>query len=133
VRTQTDIRHPKKRAFLAAYRQSGNIRASCEAADVARSQFYVWCECDDRFAVATRVAKEEFGDLLEAKLSQLAMRQDNVTALIVALKMAGRFVERTRQEVSGPEGGPIELTRKDPRVSLEAKLAKIRAHLDGQA
>lgn len=102
------ISHPLKRAFLAAYRQSGNIRASTEAAGVDRRTYYDWCEHDLIFAAAAGQAKEEFGDLLEAKLSQMAIKADNVTALIVALKMAGRFVERTRSEVSGPGGAPIQ-------------------------
>ena len=101
------IQHPRKRAFLAAYRQTGNIRASTEAAGVGRTTYYSWCEKDLVFAAAARLAREEFGDLLEAKLANLALVNDNVTALIVNLKMLGRFVEHTRSEVSGPDGGPV--------------------------
>lgn len=64
---------------------------------------------DPVFAVAAQHAKEEFGDLLEAKLAQLSLKQDNVTALIVGLKMAGRFVDRVQSEVSGPNGGSISV------------------------
>ncbi len=103
------IRHPQKRAFLAAYRQSGNIRASTEAAKITRQTYYNWCEKDLVFAAAAQTAKEEYGDLLEAKLAQMALRQDNVTALIVGLKMIGRFVDKTRTEVSGPNGNAIEI------------------------
>jgi hypothetical protein len=106
------MRHPQKRAFLAAYRQTGNIRASTEAAGVQRTTFYQWTENDLVFAAAARQAKEEFGDLLEAKLSQMAMRQDNVTALIVALKMAGRFVERVDQRTE--HSGAVGVSRLSP-------------------
>jgi hypothetical protein len=97
--TLPKISHPLKRAFLAAYRQTGNIRASTEAAKVDRRTYYDWCENDLVFAAAAQVAKEEYGDILEAKLSQMAVKHDNVTALIVALKMAGRFRERTEQTI----------------------------------
>src|SRR5262245_57445640 len=108
-------------------RQSGNIRASCEAAGISRPLYYVWIEKDLVFAAAVRVAKEEFADLLEAKLAQMAMRQDNVTAVIVGLKMAGRFVERTRSEVSGPEGQPIQLDVADTRSALASRIASLVA------
>lgn len=89
-----------------------------------RTTFYKWTESDLVFAAAARQAKEEFGDLLEAKLSQMAMRESNVTALIVALKMQGRFVERTRSEVSGPDNSPIQF-----EVSTAERLASRIAQL----
>lgn len=132
--TVDKIRHPKKRAFLAAYRQSGNIRASTEAAGIDRTLYYVWCEKDLVFAAAARQAKEEFGDLLEAKLAQMAMKQDNVTAIIVALKMAGRFVDRVKSEVSGPDGNPVQF---DVQTSdrLASRIASLAARVreDGVA
>ena len=117
------FRHPQKRAFLAAYRQSGNIRASTEAAGVDRTTFYKWTESDLVFAAAARQAKEEFGDLLEAKLSQMAMRQDNVTALIVALKMAGRFNDRVDQRIE--HSGAVGVSR----LSAEQRAAVAQAIL----
>jgi hypothetical protein len=122
------IRHPAKRAFLAAYRQTGNIRRSTEAARVDRTTYYVWCERDAEFAAAARIAKEEYGDLLEAKLGELAIDFSNATALIVALKMAGRFVEKTQTEVSGPHGGPIQIdaAERERRLAALAELSRIR-------
>lgn len=122
------IGHPKKRAFLAAFRQSGNIRASTEAAGIRRQTYYEWCEHDLVFAAAAHQAKEEYGDILEAKLSQMAVSQSNVTALIVALKMAGRFVERTRSEVTGADGGPISIDA-EPRERLAGRIASLAARV----
>lgn len=102
------MQHPKKRAFLAAYANSGNIRISAMAAGVHRLTYYQWCEHDERFKVACEQAKAEYGDLLEDELKQQIFAQHNTTALIVALKMAGRFVDTQRQEHSGPGGGPQE-------------------------
>src|SRR5688500_11364022 len=89
------IGHPKKRAFLAAYARVGTIRAGCEKAGIARQTYYDWTEHDEQFVMAANLAKQEYADRLEEKLSELSMDKDNVTALIVALKIAGRFVERS--------------------------------------
>lgn len=102
------IAHPKKRAFLAAYANSGNIRMSCEKAGIVRRTYYDWTEHDEAFGAACHQAKAEYGDLLEDELKQQIFVQHNTTALIVALKMAGRFVDTQRQEHSGPGGGPQE-------------------------
>jgi len=92
------IGHPKKHAFLAAYADSGNIRASCKAAGVVRQTYYDWQEQDDHFSTACGLAKAEYGDALEAELTRQVMSDHNTTALIVALKMAGRFVDTPRNE-----------------------------------
>ena len=91
--TPGKIQHPKKRAFLAAYANSANIRAACKAANINRSTYYDWMERDEAFALAAEQAKQDYGDLLEAELTSQAVQQHNTTALIVALKMAGRFVD----------------------------------------
>lgn len=120
------IRHPKKRAFLAAYRNTGNIRVATEAAGVNRCTFYEWAEHDEIFALAAEQAKAEFGDLLERKLSEMAFEADNVTALIVALKMAGRFVDKTRNELTGADGRPIQIEHGElSEEELDDRLAAI--------
>ena len=115
-----------------AYRQSGNIRISSEAAKVDRRTYYFWMERDLVFAAAAQIAKEEYGDLLEAKLANIAFHQDNVTALIVSLKMIGRFVERTRSEVSGPEGKPIQIDV-DSRERLASRITELAARTGASA
>jgi hypothetical protein len=97
--------HPQKRAFLTALSRKGTIRAACQAAGVGRRTYYHWTENDDEFVAAVGIAKAEFGDRLEEKCSRLGLDDKNVTALIVSLKMAGRYVEK--HEYSGPGGGPI--------------------------
>lgn len=99
------IQHPKKRAFLAAYKQLGTIRAACEAAKINRGTYYQWAEHDETFAFAANQAKEEYGDRLEEKLGDIAM-DGNVTALIVKLKIAGRYTEKQVVEQRTPTGPP---------------------------
>jgi hypothetical protein len=59
------ITHPKKRAFLAAYAESGNISAACRAIGIERHLYYHWCEHDDVFVAAAGQAYVEAGDKLE--------------------------------------------------------------------
>src|SRR5512138_1342945 len=96
------IGQPEKRRFLIAYARKGTIRAAADAAGISRQTYYNWSEQDGEFATAAGIAKAEYADRLEEKLSRLAVDKSNVTALIVALKIAGRYTEKA--EVSGPGG-----------------------------
>lgn len=61
------IDHPKKRAFLSAYRESCNVRLASELAEVSRSSVYRWRDEDPEFADAFELAKADAGDLLKAE------------------------------------------------------------------
>ena len=61
------ISHRKQRAFLAAFRETGNVRLSCEAAGVARSSHYRWLDGDLLYRDAFDEATEDAVDLLEAE------------------------------------------------------------------
>jgi hypothetical protein len=39
-----EIEHPKQRAFLTAFRETGNVRLTCETAGIALSSHYHWLE-----------------------------------------------------------------------------------------
>jgi hypothetical protein len=55
-----------KKAFLDAYRDTGNIRLACAASGVARSTVYKWQEHDAEFSAAFGVAQVEAVEALEA-------------------------------------------------------------------
>ena len=56
---------PKQRAFLAAFRETGNVRVACEVAKVGRSSHYRWLEMHPAYREAFDLAKECAGDMLE--------------------------------------------------------------------
>jgi hypothetical protein len=105
---------PQQRAFLAAFRKTGNVRLACEAAKVGRSSHYRWLKQDAAYREAFAVAKEEVADLLEAEAFRRAvhgwdepvgwykgkaggvMRRYSDTLLIVLLKALrpNRYKER---------------------------------------
>lgn len=121
------ITHPKKRAFLAAYAQTGNVTAAAEAAGIARRTHYDWLESDPVYAEAFAEAQEKAIDLLELEARRRALegvdepvfykgvevgavRKYSDTLLIFLLKgyRPERYKERVAAEHSGPDGGPIE-------------------------
>jgi hypothetical protein len=53
--------------FLAAFSNSGNVRAACLAADVSRETFYFHIREDTEFAEAVQNARMEAVDLLRAE------------------------------------------------------------------
>jgi hypothetical protein len=57
--------HPKKRAFLAAYAETGNITRAAEMAEMSRPRHYEWLAADADYAQDFAAAEEQAGDRLE--------------------------------------------------------------------
>lgn len=110
---------PKKRAFLAAYAQVGNVTQAAELADVARSSHYEWMK-DPAYAEAFKAAEEQAGDRLEQEARRRAVqgvekpvyqggkqvgvvREYSDTLLIFLLKGARpeKYKDRVHQEHTG--------------------------------
>lgn len=62
----------KKKAFLAAFRETGNVRLACLAAEVGRSTIYRWLE-EPEYREAFDLAKEDAADILEAEAKRRAV------------------------------------------------------------
>jgi hypothetical protein len=78
-------RHPKKKAFLAAFAQQGNVKGACEAAGIARCTHYAWLESDPDYKRAFNDAKEDAADALEAEARRRAFAGSDLL-LIFLLK-----------------------------------------------
>ncbi len=63
----------RQRAFLAAFRETGNVRLACKAANVGRSSHYRWFEKDPEYRTAFDQAKEDATDVLEAEAFRRAV------------------------------------------------------------
>ena len=63
----------KRAAFLAAYRENGNIRLACEAAQIGRSSHYRWMERDPDYVQEFERAKADAVDVLEAEARRRAV------------------------------------------------------------
>ena len=63
----------KKKAFLAAFREVGNVLLACKAAEVGRSTHYGWLRADPTYEEAFELAKEDAADILEAEAKRRAV------------------------------------------------------------
>ena len=102
-------RYPWAPTFLAALRNSGNVRAACELVKVPRSLVYAAKLRSPEFQAAWDEAVDEAVELLEAVALKRAMAGSDL--LLIFLLKAHKpemYRETVRQEVSGVGGGPID-------------------------
>jgi hypothetical protein len=97
-------------AFLVALRNSGNVRAACQAAGISRPQAYGARERVPAFATAWDVALEDACDLLEAMARKRALEASD--GLLMFLLRAHRpqvYRDTYRHELTDGAGGPLHL------------------------
>ncbi len=63
----------KQRAFLAAFRETGNVRLACEIANVGRSSHYRWLEEHPAYRETFDLAKLQAADILEQEAYRRAV------------------------------------------------------------
>ena len=117
----------KKRALVALRASRCNVTKACEAADIARPTFYMWCEKDEDFKAAVEQIKDERVDFFEQQLIRLMEGAEyesldvngeirtlrdkpNPTAVIFGLKTLGKsrgYVEKTEIEMNV---APVQVT-----------------------
>jgi len=97
--------------FLDKLRNSGNIRLSCRAASVPRSTVYYWRRKFKTFEAEWDEALEDACDILEAEAWRRAVEEQSDRLLMFLLKAhrPDKFKDRWAGEVTGADGGPIEL------------------------
>ncbi len=130
-----EIRHPKKRAFLQAFVLTASKTRAAEAAGIHRTTQYTdqWLD-DDEFQAALRKAQNMAIDHLEAEAVRRAtegvkkpvgfykgepsafVREYSDTLLIVLLKANAPERYRERTEITGPDGGPLEIKRVETEI-----------------
>lgn len=122
------IRHPKKRAFLAALAETGNITRAAELSGVDRSTHYDWLASDESgdYAAAVADAEQQAADRMETEARRRAVegwdepvyqggehvgtvRKYSDTLLIFLLKGARPEKYRERFEHTGKGGGPLQV------------------------
>lgn len=118
-----------KPKFLKAFRESCNVARSAEAAGIARSAVYKARTSDEKFAEAWDEAEEKGVDSLveEAvrrakdgvekpiyqngvRVGQVQVYSDTLLIFLLKCHRPTKYRETFRQEVSGPDGGPIEFS-----------------------
>jgi len=96
-----DIKDARKRAFIVALTECGNVKAACDVAKIkSRQTVYTWRDEDDVFAAQWYDAMTEAGENLETEARRRAMDSSD-TLLIFLLKAHFPEKYRERYEVKG--------------------------------
>lgn len=125
-RSSTDI---SMRAFLAAYAQTANITKAAEAAKIDRAMHYRWLERFPKYHKAFLEAERYAGDFIEGEAVRRATEgvlepvfyqgercgavrrySDGVMLTLLRGFKPAKYSNKT--ELSGPEGGPIEIVQR---------------------
>jgi len=112
-----------RETFLEALRNlHGNISEACKSCGISRRTFYDWKEGHPAFREAYEDITEMVIDTVESALYK-GILEGNVTAQIFFLKCRAKhrgYVER--QEITGPDGAPINDGVNWSEVPLEARV-----------
>lgn len=143
----------RKAAFCAALATSGgNVARACEAVDIARMTAYTWRDEDEEFAAAWDQAKQIGLDALEDEATRRAfegwdepivyqgvvtdtMKRYSDTLLVFLLKggKPDKYRERSSTELTGANGGPVQITDTERVARVQAILAAAKARQDDDA
>lgn len=146
--TFNKVRHPRKRALLAAYVENGGqLGKAAEAAGRSRHAHYNWLNVDDTYREAFEAAEIRAGDRLEEEARRRAVEgvrrtvwyqgvpvgeetvySDTMMAMMLNGAKAEKYRQRVSQEVSGPGGKPIQTQQVE---ATDAELDKLAEMIDG--
>jgi hypothetical protein len=143
-RRRTGPRVDKKTAFLAALRLTGNVSAAADAAGVDRKMHYLWLQEDPAYPKAADDAIEEATDTLEHEARRRAIEgtrkpvyqggklvgyiieySDTLLTFLLSGRRSKVFGRKT--EITGKNGGPIDVRNLDWSKLTEAQLRRITA------
>lgn len=118
-RPENAAREAKAQAFLSFISDGYSVTYAANHAQVGRQTIYDWKEIDADFAAEWAKAREAGKDWAEDKLHE-AMLTGNITAIIVRLKMDGRFIDKPGVQIT--MGGDSD--RAESRLT-DAQLRKL--------
>jgi hypothetical protein len=107
-----DTNDNKKRMLEALGHTMSNVSKSAKMVGIARNTHYEWMKDDEQYKSAVEELENEVLDFAEDCLHN-EMANGNVAAIIFKLKTKGKkrgYIERVETEISGPNGGPIQIT-----------------------
>lgn len=98
---------------------------------VARTTIYRWAEANEEFRNALTHAQAASAAWWEDRARHIAVDKDagNAAVIIFALKnrVADEWRDVNRQEISGPDGGPIQTEETTARDEIARKLSSLAA------
>lgn len=128
----------KKRKFLAAVAEVGNITEAARLAEIDRCDHYRWLKRDPKYPAMFEEAMDQAADLMEAEARRRAVqgvdepvfykgaecgtiRRYSDTLLMFLLKGARpeKFRDNVKQEITGEGGAPLNVVFNIPRPPKE--------------
>lgn len=151
MRGMESIRTPEKEiAFLAALAATCSVTRACEAAGMARRTAYEWRDADPDFFRRWEEAKAIGAEALEDEAMRRAVegcdkpvfhqgvavgtiREYSDTLAIFLLKGAKpeKYRERTAMELTGANGGPVQISETERAAKVASLLAVAQARKAG--
>lgn len=141
----------QRKAFLAALSEGLTVSGAARCAGVARGTLYYWREEDPEFAADWKSAEEAGADALEdealrravsglvepvfyggKEVGEVRKYSDSLLVFLLKARRPDKYRDRVSTEVSGPHGGPIELsdTEREARIQSLLALAAKRAETE---
>ena len=130
--------------FLALVGETGSVSAACATMNIGRSAIYDWKADDSDFAARLEAAQDRGTDWLEDQAVRRAahgmdepvfykgkivgyIKRYSDTLLMFTLKgrRPERWKERTAQELTGPNGGPVQI--EGVRDEFARRIARLAA------
>jgi hypothetical protein len=109
------ISHPKKRAVLAAYAQTGILTKSCASANTDHKLHYYWLRTDPAYVQAFTAAQAMVGDMLEGEAIRRATLETHASDTLLIFLLKGAKPEKYRENVKIDHqvSGEVTLTWSD--------------------
>jgi len=117
-----------RETFLDVLRETCNVSEAARAAGIGRRTAYEWRAADPAFAEAWKEAEEIAADKLEREAWRRAVDgtdkpisfqgvitatykeySDRMLEILLKAHRPDKFVERSKSEVTGPNGGPVRI------------------------
>jgi hypothetical protein len=119
------IAHPKKRAFLAAFCESGIVKIAANTAEISRELHYDWKAQDLEYAAAFALAERIAGDLLEDIARQRAYaKSDRLLAFLLTAAKPEKYGKKLEHSGAIAVVHTVDLTAfSDEELELLGKLA----------
>jgi hypothetical protein len=156
-RLTTEQKRTAQETFLLNFAVSANLTAACRAAGVERITVYRWQEHDETFSLRYKQAEAEVNDVVRAAIFRRAVegvneplhhngrivkdeqgkpvtvkKYSDTLLIFLAKARMPEFRDKQQVEVSGKDGGPIEVndahTRLAEKLQRLADIASARPH-----
>ena len=142
----------RKAAFCAALAETGIVARACKAVEISRQTAYEWRDEDENFAKnwdralqigITALEDEAHRRAFEGgdepvfyqgeEVGSVRKYSDTLAIFLLKAHRPERYRENSRMELTGADGGPIQLSDTDRAARIAAIVAQAKKRAEQQA